>query len=480
MKIKSAERFLSVFLTIAVYIIWTSTNLIDREEQEQQRQRLHPRTRHDVHTSNADRQSDNNNSSIGIGNNKMLHKNNNTKPYFILHIGPPKTATTFLQCNLQMLSKELATDDSYYYVGKNCPGSEFYKLNSKIENNETGIPGHYLMMGLNDAKTQNRGYEKLKSRMDYHLSMGNNIIYSNEAFANHLVDQDITWNCLQSMFTGWNVRVVIGYRHYFDWIRSFYYQNNKQNNKLDKKWPNQNNGKAHPSFLEFLEYHLQRNEAGDLSVDGGHKNNAWGHHLTLSAYKKFSSHFDDIQILNLHEDKEDVVTQFVCRMIPNAQKTCNMLRTTTIDHNKKDEKLHNLSKRPSQSFDAHRITEAAFTLGYVTSSSPKDVIVELVKKRIIESGIKNTAHSKFFVCPSSSLQARFLNVSILYENDMLTINNPNMSVKMYDNAKDEHISLYQKTDAERRFCEINAELVLKDQGWIEFMTKIGKDTIKNN
>eukprot|EP00536_Pseudo-nitzschia_multiseries_P008583 jgi/Psemu1/305814/fgenesh1_kg.220_\ len=78
---------------------------------------------------------------------------NSTRPYFILHIGPPKTATTFIQCGLQKLSKELADDDSYYFVGKHCAWSH-----STMENGEKSIPGHFLIMGLNDAKTQNRGY----------------------------------------------------------------------------------------------------------------------------------------------------------------------------------------------------------------------------------------------------------------------------------------------------------------------------------
>mmetsp|Transcript_68003 Transcript_68003/g.76133 ORF Transcript_68003/g.76133 Transcript_68003/m.76133 type:complete len:462 (+) Transcript_68003:83-1468(+) len=460
MKIK-AERLLSVFLTIAVYIVWRSSNLIDNKAEGEHLATPHPPPHLHLHH---DRRSDNNQK-----NNRNQH--DNSKPYFVLHIGPPKTATTFIQCNLQILSKELA-NDFYYFVGKTCPGSKL-KLN-RMENNETGISGHYLIMGLNDAKTQNRGYEGLKSRMDYHLSKGNNIIYSNEAFANHLVDQNSTWECLQSMFTGWNVSVVIGYRHYFDWIRSFYYQINKQHAKLDKKWPNQGNGKAHPSFLGFLEYHLKRKEAGDLSVDGGHSNNAFGHHLTLTTYKKFSSHFDDIQILNLHEyEGEDIVTQFVCKMIPNAQNTCNRLKTF-MAHNK-DEKSPNLSKRPSQSFDAHRISEAAFELGYITKSSPKEVIVEKVKKRLLETGINNGSQSKFFVCPSQSLQARFLNMSITYENEMLAINHPNTE----KNAKDAHISMYLRAEAEGRFCEIDPQTILKDEGWVNFLSKIGKETIKN-
>lgn len=458
MKIK-AERLLILIVAIAVCIIWTSSTLIASEKEQATAFVLHPST-----TSTRHMESNSNNN-----NNKTQNNNSNsTRPYFILHIGPPKTATTFIQCGLHQLSKELADDDSYYFIGKSCPGSK-----SKMENNETSIPGHFLIMGLNDANTQNRGYGALKSRMDYHRRKGNSIIYSNEAFANHIIGQNSTWECLQSMLYGWNVRVVIGYRHYFDWIRSFYYQTNKQHAKLNKKWPNQGNGKAHPSFQSFLDYHLQRREADDLSVDGGIKNAAYGHHLTISAYKKFSARFDDIQILNLHND-EDMVTDFVCRMLPDADKTCHRLRTAA---GKDKEKAHSLSKRASQSFDAQRISEAAFDKGYITNASPKEVVVEMVNKRIKETGINS--RSEFLVCPPPSLVARLLNVSIEYENEMLAINHQGMLISENDKAKNAHMSMYRRNEADGRFCDVDPELVLKDKGWVTFLSKIGKDTAKN-
>lgn len=448
------ERFFISICGIAVCIIWKSSTLISNQNVKHQpasailQSPMHHMSNNGNHSESTD---------------------SKTKPYFILHIGPPKTATTYIQCNLQKLSKGLADDDYYYFVGKNCPRSD-----SKMENNEKNIPGHYLMMGLNDANTHNRGYEALKSRMDYHRLEGNSIIYSNEAFANHLIDQNSTWDCLQSMLSGWNVRVVIGYRHYFDWIRSFYYQTNKQNDKLHKKWPNQGNGKPHPSFLSFLEYHLERRESGDLSIDGGLKNDAFGHHLTISAYKKFSPHFDDIQFLNLHDD-DDMVTDFVCRILPHAGKTCRKLSTLTDED--KEEETHSLAKRGSQSFDAHRISEAAFDKGYISERSPKEAVVEMVKKKIKETGMKSLV--KFWICPSPSVVARLLNVSIEYENEMLEISKgDDVSAPEMEKAKNSHISMYRKNEADDRFCDLDPELILKDENWVNILSKIGKKTAK--
>lgn len=401
------------------------------------------------------------------------HNDSPKNPYFIFHIGPAKTATTYIQCGLHKLSKDLADGDSYYFVGKTCP-----KMKSEMENGESGIPGHYLVMGLNDGKTENRGYEKLKARMDYHMSKGNNIIYSNEAFSNHLMDQELTWDSLTTLLEGWNVRVVIGYRHYFDWIRSFYYQNHKQNSNLNKKWPNDSRGKAHPSFLSFLDYHLQRREAGDLSVDGGLANRGFGHHLTISAFNKFSPHFADIRILNLHDYEnrsDDLLQDFVCRILPSAKHTCNALKKKS--HETGNDSQHAMiAKRPLQSFDAHRIAEAAFEKGYITDASPKEVVVKRIETKIKETKIDS--RSEFLACPGEDLVIRLLNTSIAFENEMLAFDhNRAKPLSTSDERKALHVSLYKKSEAEGRFCEVDPEAVLKENEWIEILSKIGKETL---
>jgi len=453
MKIK-IEWFYVLLVAIATFTVWKSSTFISIQNEGQV-------------TNNVDvvLQSLLNHVSNGTNQSRgSVDTNPARKPHFILHIGPPKTATTFIQCNLQKLSEALSNDDSYYFVGKNCPGSSSY-----IGNNETSIPGHFLIMGLNDANTHNRGYEALKSRMNYHHLKGNNIIYSNEGLANHLIDQNLTWNCLQSMLTGWDVRVVIGYRHYFDWIRSFYYQTNKQHSRLEKKWPNQGNGRRHPSFISFLEYHLQRKESGNLSIDGGVQSDAFGHHLTITAYKKYSSYFDNVQLLNLYND-ENIMTDFICRILPDAGKTCHRLRFN--EDIVKEE--HNMVNRASQSFDAHRISEAAFDRGLISKGSPKEVVVKMVSKKLEETGVKSL--SMFLTCPSSSLASRVLDVSINYEIEMLELTKGKVSKSEKNRAKAAHVSMYRNNEAKNRFCDLDPELLLNNRTWVKILSTIGEIT----
>ena len=51
--------------------------------------------------------------------NKTLHKaNEDDRPYFILHVGPPKTATTTLQTELTKFDFNILLMDNYVYLGQ--------------------------------------------------------------------------------------------------------------------------------------------------------------------------------------------------------------------------------------------------------------------------------------------------------------------------------------------------------------------------
>jgi hypothetical protein len=392
-------------------------------------------------------------------------------PIFLLHIGPPKTATTTIQCGLHHLSKSLAEEDSYFYVGKSCP-----QYGSTMENNETSVAGHHLLMGLNGGNPQTRGYIALKERMDHHLAQHHNMIYSNEGFAHHLEDKNVTWQCMQSLFDGWHVRIVIGYRHYFEWIRSLYYQQYLNPKKYKLNWPGQKNkGLEHPSFLWYLDYHLHRFETGNLSKDGGHHAPAFGHHLSLSTYKKFVPYFDDIQFFNLYGEG-DLVTNFVCEMLPDVQHTCQSLQSHQR-HTASDAlptAVHGLNKRASKSFDAQRIAEAAFEQGIVGVSSPKPSVVERIEEKIAETRVDT--NPKFLSCPSSSLEERFFNASLTFELEMLAIHHPYMPPARLKEAQNTHRNMFDASKAGWKFCEINPQVVLQDKAWQTFLSDVGATT----
>mmetsp|Transcript_32718 Transcript_32718/g.79509 ORF Transcript_32718/g.79509 Transcript_32718/m.79509 type:complete len:523 (-) Transcript_32718:307-1875(-) len=430
-------------------------------------------------------------------------------PTLTLHVGPPKTATTSIQCGLHHWSEELAVEDSIYYIGKPCPRT------GPLPNNETTLNGHKLLMCLIDGNTHCGGYDEFHKRLQRHKSVNHDVVYSNEGFANHLVDEDVAWDALKSLLKGWNVRIVIGYRHYFEWIRSLYYQQtlNKKFYKLN--WPGQNGvGRSHPSFLTYLDYHLTRYETNDLSVDGGHSAHSYGHHLTLSTYKKYAKHFQDIQVLDLYttttattdkttiDNSIGIITQFVCHMIPNTIKTCERIKkdwtdskaitssNTAAGADATDNSHSNTSpggtsttiqRRASKSFDAQRIAEAAYEIGYIDKSMSKEKIVKQIEKELSRRGMDNNSPTQlhdFLSCPSQSLEQRLIDASIQFEKNIrdLTAQSSNsiFNDDDWETVRQRHLSLFENAKGDRRFCEVDTEKLLHEKEWGTFLQQIGK------
>ena len=140
-----------------------------------------------------------------------------------------------------------------------------------------------------------------------------------------------------------NVKVVVAYRHYFQWLPSFYYQNQVRNKNMGS-----------PSLIDYVEAAL--NDLGEKyhAYETDFTNVAWlrdeispnlrKEHGTLFSYLKWSaprSLRDRVDIFDMHQlqikpninDTEanapDLLRDFVCQAIPAADFTCSKLLNNT-------------------------------------------------------------------------------------------------------------------------------------------------------
>ena len=141
-------------------------------------------------------------------------------------------------------------------------------------------------------------------------------------------------------------------------------------------------------------------------------------------------------------------------------------------------KVKGLVHRVSKSFDAQRISEAAYEKGIVDTSSPKDKFVDMVEAKIQET--KLDSNPKYLDCPSPTLEARFFNASASFEKEMLLVHNPHLSQKEIDTIRDVHHDMFQMSKNDKRFCEIDPALVLKDDYWIKFLKDTAIATARKN
>lgn len=352
------------------------------------------------------------------------------KPYFIFHVGPPKTATTTIQCALHAHASELATLDSYYFLGKKCekPG---YKEDTDLPNNETGIKGHlvyYEMRGqLGDKGLQTN---KLKKRMEFHLSKGNHIIFSVERFAQ---TRDYMVRDLANLLTGWNVRIVITYRRYFDWVPSHHYQNNYHS------------ARSIQSFHNFLEEKLNRWE------EMGQNPNFY---LSFTAYRRYSQGFDDVRLFDMHAEG-DIATRFVCEMIPGAENVCQKMKQT-VKHEAP------VVERRSSSLDSKIIAQAVFQAGIARGVKWRHVL-SVINERLQQIN----DYKQFFKCLTPKERDRFLRASMLFEERFYAV----QKVLPPDGWKLEHEKLFGDAVRQNKFCEVDPQLILQDKEWQKFFSE---------
>jgi len=241
------------------------------------------------------------------------------EPWLVVHIGPPKTATTTIQCGLEKYALRLAMKDHYHFVGGGCgiadqeylmPNAEETVLRRLVistlheleytyettptENDDDDDDENSGESGESSGNSSRasssslmqyfsrhhnpefqHGYhivKKMLQRMSYLRQRKRSVILSGEQFGSQLSRRKTVMTTFHAMFTdgttiGGNnkkkntnkivnniidentgdivtagfplskIRIVLAYRHFVDWLPSYYYQNELVlNNQMDTNW----------------------------------------------------------------------------------------------------------------------------------------------------------------------------------------------------------------------------------------------------
>lgn len=374
------------------------------------------------------------------------------KPYFVLHIGPPKSATTAIQCGLERISGELARQDGYFYLGNACiPGQSI-----QLENGVQSIKMFDFVANLNERRgTNNGGNESTflrdaESLLLYHRRRGHNLVMSSEHFISRMKESEDVWKDLSNLLDGFQVKIVVGYRHYAQWIPSMYYQRNQGEPYL--KWPHEG-GLTYPSFEEYLEQHLNQ---WDASGRDNLRDRDSTHH-SLWALLTWSKHFrhksKHVAIFDLQQ-RGDTLTNFVCTMLPSADYTCRLLQ----DYVKTNGRT--VVKRVSSNFHAERLTEAAYMNGMLQHGSFKALPVHVAKYMMRLTRIHE--NPTLWTCLSQSLEGRFRDASRTFMDLVYTASGKNLTDNQWRGARLEHDASFERTKVLGRFCDINPVAVLRN------------------
>jgi len=371
----------------------------------------------------------------------------------ILHIGPHKTGSTSIQCTLTHY-QNILKEDSYFYIGKKpaearCPG---VKLNENAVDHDLAVAFQRNMKKLSKKKHLSNVIDKFSASLDYHFRKGENVIISIEEFAT--MSDSGSWQLLFNDLKRWDVRVVITYRHYFEWLLSAYNSMHKPlpRRKNTMKWPNDRNqgGFYIPTFAAYFDKVL---EGDSVSSDGVYFRESRPIVDTFvtpaRAVREAKKYFSNVDVMNMKDG--DVVENFICS-IPGADRSCSEIHQS--------QKLFDVAN-PSVPLHFDMLAMAAYDMGLVDKSN-EDFTRETVRNVLMVSLPSETDLP--LQCLSKEKESILLEMSQKDEQSVGLFSAPGGS--------DDHDETFRQTVEKKKFCSIDTSVFLRDEKWRKFFLNL--------
>ncbi len=292
-----------------------------------------------------------------------------------LHPGPPKTATTTIQQLLTDHQTQL-NQDNIFFVGKTSPSERY---NCRFPN-----PSYCIMYEQYAEKSDTNCTAIMEQQLDEYFRMGVDVVFSDEvigamfATPKHKKHNKRAKDALVAFFNtilrrnNWEIRLLIEYRPYFDFVKSQFSQlytlrmipsRSKQKFKGKPalyKWPGQQGGKHIPPIKD----ELFRNEwpTPDELLD------------------LFQPYVDSIRVFDITQNGQrgNLSIRMFCNLLESAQQTCSFRKAILgASHHNRTEVRKNIAI----SLDYDRIATAAASNGMVSTTKSRryDVTSEIKK-----------------------------------------------------------------------------------------------------
>jgi hypothetical protein len=235
-------------------------------------------------------------------------KSKSKKPTLILHVGPMKSGTTFIQMNLlgnkrvqKILLQDNVTLIEFNYI-------KFGQLKdqclSRVDENQEECEDDAL-------------WKDFLRLLDDAYHPGTTVIHSTETYST-IPDNKFTINLLRSLQEKWNVKVLVFHRRPSGWFPSMYHQKRKSMMYMSrsgryKGYPNPNAESmlTFPKFLEEQELHN------------------WDSWSTAELFQRIFGEAN-VRILNFHAS--NLAVEFLCEGI-DAPTACAWAQNNTFQSN---------------------------------------------------------------------------------------------------------------------------------------------------
>ena len=402
-------------------------------------------------------------------------------PIFILHVGPPKTGSTTLQCELESLRNEL-TKDGYHYIGRpECSGIDIAQKDKKefrIFANAlvTSFDCHFqLSNSENYNKTRLSAlqcWDEFLQQLNGYRDSNTNIIFSDEAISNRMTRSwqyrpniPYPWDALKLALRGWDVRVLIVHRPLYDYIPSVYTDQYKvgPNKRKLKLW--HGGGKCIDQGGKSIPTPFVLNPPNDVKITMAtlFKADQTLFPTPAQIYELISGHDFEILLVDMNEissNGENFINEIVCRRVPGLVSTCKALRQTQVVGKKEG------PRNPSLPLHYDFVAIEACQSGLINGTlvSREEVRNAMQRRQEEELGLGSNALP--LDCLGEDLMGKILKISVEHEQRLHDKDWSNEIEVLHE------IGFRQAAGEGRKFCSVNVTRVLEDETWRRFFLSL--------
>jgi len=244
-----------------------------------------------------------------------------SRPRFVIHIGPHKTGTTFLQGTLSVESADAVLDmDNYYYLGTSLRA---FRRKDKLAFDMRSIFNHNPSRS-SPYPSLNEDFTALLTQMRAKNQSG---ILIHEAL--HKIEPEFVQVLAKSLEKHWKVTVVEGYRPLHEWLVSRFNQFTRD--EYSKSiWPDGTGRGRHDDddddgFPPNLRFGLSTNTRYDRFIQPFLLRNSSIFEKSLEVWIKY---FDDVRVVDIPylpsrlDGRDPYLVHLMCEIVQGAANLC--------------------------------------------------------------------------------------------------------------------------------------------------------------
>jgi hypothetical protein len=361
-------------------------------------------------------------------------ENNIQKTRLVVHVGPMKTGTTSLQDDMTRLAwRGFFEKDNWHYA--NQPHS--FQDGSAMSHEVTKV-----------SITDPQFIEKFIQEVQKLRPHNRNVFVSMEDYSVKWNDNPSWYKTLkEAVGDQWEVEILCGYRPYFDWYSSFWYQ----------IWH---------TDLSWLGYLPWKNDNGTWKTIQPQFPNMWywvsRTGLYVDAVHENASPYFPVKIVNIEDKTKGITRQVFCDVL-KAEITCKELERLQRD-DPTWRRMHNKGSHVLMRFDEIGLAAASAGLVDISKFNRTDVMYAIQKH--VEEDLHQKAADLPFACPTESELNELWDRSYLIEAKyvpFLVEANPEREAELRDRFR-------RKLDR-NTYCQVDTESILQNPEWKSFLEK---------